>query len=229
VETSGFFAHELRNLINTALIAFEVVKTGNVGVTGSTGTVLHRSLMGACDLVARSLAGIRLTQGAQHPEHLQVSQFIEELTEGATLAADAQRVTLTVLPVEAHVAVEADRQVLAAVVMNLLQNAFKFTRPRTSVTLRVGTAAELVLFEVQDECGGLPGGDVDGLFRPFEQRGADRAWARPLRQRRDGRYRVGLAGGGHGDHDSGWRYSAWCSAPSRPSSPKVSRILVITA
>ena len=33
-ERLGFFAHELRNLIQTALIAFEVVKSGNVGVAG---------------------------------------------------------------------------------------------------------------------------------------------------------------------------------------------------
>ncbi len=63
-------------------------------------------------------------------------------------------------------AIEADRQVLAAVVMNVLQNAFKFTRPRTTVTLRVGASAERVLIEIQDECGGLPDGDVDDLFQP---------------------------------------------------------------
>jgi len=42
------------------------------------------------------------------------------------------------------------------------------------VTLRVGASAERVLIEVQDECGGLPGGNIDELFRPFEQRGTDR-------------------------------------------------------
>ena len=78
------------------------------------------------------------------------------------------------MPVEDGVAIEADRQVLAAVVGNLLQNAFKFTRPRTTVTLRVGASAERVLIEVQDECGGLPSGNVNELFRPFEQRSADR-------------------------------------------------------
>ena len=70
--------------------------------------------------------------------------------------------------------IEADRQVLAAVVGNLLQNAFRFPRPRTSVTLRVGASAERVLIEIQDECGGLPEGNVNELFRPFEQRSADR-------------------------------------------------------
>jgi signal transduction histidine kinase len=69
---------------------------------------------------------------------------------------------------------EADRQVLAAVVMNLLQNAFKFTRPHTEVTLRVGASADRVLIEVQDHCGGLPGGDVTEVFQAFEQRSANR-------------------------------------------------------
>ena len=31
-----------------------------------------------------------------------------------------------------------------------------------------------MLIEIQDECGGLPGGNVNELFRPFEQRSADR-------------------------------------------------------
>jgi signal transduction histidine kinase len=64
--------------------------------------------------------------------------------------------------------------VLAAVIGNLLQNAFKFTRPHTGVTLRVGASVERVLIEIEDECGGLPGANPDDLFRPFEQRSADR-------------------------------------------------------
>ena len=59
------------------------------------------------------------------------------------------------MPVEDGVVIEADRQVLGAVVGNLLQNAFKFTRPHTTVTLRVSGNAERVLIEIQDECGGL--------------------------------------------------------------------------
>ena len=40
--------------------------------------------------------------------------------------------------------IQADRQILSAVVMNLLQNAFKFTRPRSTVTLSVTASAERV-------------------------------------------------------------------------------------
>jgi signal transduction histidine kinase len=173
-ERLGFFAHELRNLMNTAMMAFEVLKTGNVGVGGSTGSVLQRSLMASHALISRSLAEVRLTQGVQNREQFLVSGFIEEIAASAKLDANARGVRLIVMPVEDGVAIESDRQVLAAVVGNLLQNAFKFTRPRTTVTLRVGANAERVLIEVQDECGGLPSGDVNELFRPFEQRSVDR-------------------------------------------------------
>jgi signal transduction histidine kinase len=173
-ERLGFFAHELRNLIQTALVAFEVVKSGNVGVAGSTGTVLQRSLLGARDLIARSLAEVRLTQGVQNRTQFPVAEFIEELTPAATLAASARRVTLSVLPVDGAVTIDADRQVLSSAVTNLLQNAFKFTRPGTTVTLRVRTSADRVSIEVEDECGGLPAGNANDLFRPFEQRSADR-------------------------------------------------------
>ena len=173
-ERLGFFAHELKNLIHTSIIAFEMVKSGNVGVSGNTGTVLYRSLLGARDLIARSLAETRLTQGVQNRERFLVSGFIDELAPAARLAAERQGLTLTVMAVEDGVAIDADRQVLASVMMNVLQNAFKFTRPRTTVTLRVGASAERVLIEIEDECGGLPDGDVDELFHPFEQRSANR-------------------------------------------------------
>jgi signal transduction histidine kinase len=173
-ERLGLFAHELRNLVHTAMLAFDVVKSGNVGVGGSTGAVLHRSLLGLDSLIGRSLAEVRLTGAVQNPERLLVSGFIEELTPAATLEANAKGIRLTVMPVEDGVVIEADRQALSAVVVNVLQNAFKFTRPRSTVTLRVGASAERVLIEIQDECGGLPGGNVPELFRPFEQRSTNR-------------------------------------------------------
>jgi signal transduction histidine kinase len=161
-------------LMNTAIMSFEVLKTGNVGVAGSTGTVLYRSLMASRALITRSLAEARLTQAVRNREQFLVSGFIDEIASAATLEANARGITLTVMPVEDGVAIEADRQVLAAVIGNLLQNAFKFTRPRTTVTLTVGASAERVLIDVHDECGGLPSRNVSELFRPFEQRGADR-------------------------------------------------------
>jgi signal transduction histidine kinase len=176
-ERLGFFAHELGNLITTSIVAFEILKTGNVGVGGSTGTVLQRSLLGLRALVSRSLAEIRLTEGIQNRERFRVSGLIDEVASAAALDAATRGLTLLVSAVEHDAEVAADRQILAAVVSNLVQNAFKFTAPQTSVSLRVGASAERVVIEVEDRCGGLPAGNVGDLFRPFEQRGVDRTGA----------------------------------------------------
>ena len=170
----GFFTHELGNLINTGLLAFEILKSGNVGLGGSTGAVLQRSLMGLRALVGRSIAEVRLTEGIQHKEPFAVAAFIDDIEPSAGLEAASRGVNLTIPSIDADVTILADRQVLTAVLFNVLQNAFKFTRPGTIVTLRVTAAADRVLIEIQDECGGLPAGNVDDLFLPFEQRSANR-------------------------------------------------------
>ena len=174
-EQLRFVVHELRNLVNTAVVAFEVLKSGNVGVGGSTGAVLNRSLIGLRDLIARSLDDVRSAKAVKDRKQIIVSEFIEEIGAAATLEANARKLTLMVPPVPEGVAIEADQPVLAAVIGNLLQNAFKFTRPQTIVTLRVSAGADRVLIEVEDECGGLPGAEkANELTASFEQRGSDR-------------------------------------------------------
>ena len=49
-------SHEMRDLIKTATTAFEVLRTGNVGVGGSTGAVVLRSLRAMDALVKRQSA-----------------------------------------------------------------------------------------------------------------------------------------------------------------------------
>jgi signal transduction histidine kinase len=175
-ERVGFLVHELRNLVNTATVAFEILQSGRVGVAGTTGAVLRRSLEGLRELIAHALEDVRIGQLMRRRNHILVSDLMGDVNDSATLAATAAGVTFTVAPVEQGVAIDGDRLVLAAVIQNLLQNAFKFTRPHSTVTVRAGGSADRVLIEIQDECGGLPGGDADAetLFRPFEQRGADR-------------------------------------------------------
>ena len=67
-ERLGFFAHELRNMVNTAIMAFEVLKTGNVGVAGAPGPCSIAASSGLRALIGRSLAEVRLTEGVQNPE-----------------------------------------------------------------------------------------------------------------------------------------------------------------
>ncbi|HET9831443.1 MAG TPA: hypothetical protein VFP91_07030, partial [Vicinamibacterales bacterium] len=78
-ERLGFFSHELRNLINTAIVAFDVLKSGSVGVAGTTADVLSRSLIGLRTLVGRSLDEVRLTQAVHNRTPFDVAGFIDEV------------------------------------------------------------------------------------------------------------------------------------------------------
>lgn len=94
----GFFSHELRNLLNTALVALEVIKTGNVGISGSTGAILKRSLTGARDLALRSLDGISVKHRVPVREQIILASFIAEIAAATSLEANIRGVVLVVAP-----------------------------------------------------------------------------------------------------------------------------------
>jgi signal transduction histidine kinase len=172
----GFLAHELRNLTTNAILAVAAIKRGHVGVAGATGAMLDRTLIRLRDLVDRALVEVRLTAGSpQRRERIGVSKFIEEVSAVAAMEAQAQGIQLTVVPTGEGLAVDADPQILAGAVANLLQNAFKFTKPQGRIVLKAYSAADRILIEVEDECGGLVVGKTEEMFRPFEQSSAQRA------------------------------------------------------
>jgi signal transduction histidine kinase len=174
-ERLGSLAHELRNLLNSAILAFAAIKTGNVAVVGATSAVLDRSLLGLHNVIDRSLAEVRLAEGlAAGREVINVSEFLQELQVAAALEARARHMTFKVAPIDKELTLEADRQMLGSAVSNLLQNAFKFSRLDGTVSLTARAAGDRVLIEVEDQCGGLPDRRAEELFRPFEQRGSDR-------------------------------------------------------
>ena len=104
---------------------------------------------------------------------ISVAELIEEIEIGASLQAQVQDLRFSVTTVARTVTIEGDRQIVAAAVSNLLQNAFKFTRQHGTVSLTVRATVNRVLFEVQDECGGLPPGKPEGLVRSFAPDGHD--------------------------------------------------------
>lgn len=174
-ERLGYLAHEQRNLLNAAVLAFHAISTGSVALQGATAAVLNRSLMGLRDLIDRSLADVRLTHGLEpHRESISMQELVAEVQISAAMDAQARGCAFTILPIEKGVLVEADRQMLISAIVNLLENAFKFTRPGGHVSLSVRAVAERVLLEVADECGGLPPGEPERLFQPFKQAGSNR-------------------------------------------------------
>jgi signal transduction histidine kinase len=175
-ERMGFLAHELRDLVHTATLTVTAIRAGNVGMGGATGAVLDRCLAGLRALADRSLADVRLMAGmpVRH-ELISLSQLIDQIAGAALLEADTRECRFTVSHVDERLALDVDRDMLFSAVGNLLHNAFKFTQPHTAVTLNAYAAADRVLIEVEDHCGGLPPGAVDQMFLPFTQSGSNRS------------------------------------------------------
>jgi signal transduction histidine kinase len=171
----GFFAHELRNHLNSAMLALTAIKEGSVGLTGATGAVLDRSLVALRTLIDRSLSEARTTAGMP-PRHrlFSLAEFIVEVQLAASLEARVNGCSLTVSYVDSKLALDADRELLLSALGNLLQNAFKFTHPGTEVLLTAYAQGDRILIEVEDKCGGLPSGGLEKMFLPFTQSGADK-------------------------------------------------------
>lgn len=173
-ERLGMLAHELRNLISTAMLSFDTITSGRVAPGGSTAMIHGRSLIGLRDLIDGSLADVRLDAGLKNVERIRIAEFVEEIEAGALMQARARGARFGVEILDRTLTVDGDRPLLATVISNFLQNAFKFTRHGGCVTLTARATGEGVCLEVEDECGGLPPGKVAELFRPFVQQGSDR-------------------------------------------------------
>jgi signal transduction histidine kinase len=172
----GVLSHKLYSHLNTATLALYAIKTGEVGLKGATGAILDSSLAEMAKVISRSLSEVRLAAGLGSVHHLfSLADFIDDVKVSASLQAHLKKCSLTVSAVDRHLALEADRDLLLSAVSNLLQNAFKFTRPNTEITLTAYGTADRILIEVKDNCGGLPPGIEERMFDPFVQGGEDKS------------------------------------------------------
>ncbi|HEU4692853.1 MAG TPA: hypothetical protein VFS23_31040, partial [Vicinamibacterales bacterium] len=97
-ERSGHVAHETRDLLNTAILAYEALKLGTVAINGSTGAVLGRSLMNLRDLVDTTLSEIRIAANQQRRERVSVRPFLTEIANAGRLHAEARGLRFAVEP-----------------------------------------------------------------------------------------------------------------------------------
>jgi signal transduction histidine kinase len=167
----GQLTHEMRNTLHTALLAFEAVKRGTVGVNGNTGAILGRSLAGLRDLVDSALSDIRTAASHQRSENVAVAHLLNDIAATAHLQADYHGVRFVAEPIDPHLSVEVDAQLLWSAVTNLLSNAFKYTPRGGQIVMRAHAVGTRVAIEVADMCGGIPPGSGD-LFEPFGERRA---------------------------------------------------------
>ena len=172
----GPLAHELRNHLQVATHAVKAIKAGNVGPSDATSAMLDRSLKGMSTLIDRSLTEVRITSGLpSHRQVVRLADFLGDVIAAVSLNPLARECQFTVLPIDKDIEIHVDAEMLASAVGNVLQNAFKFTKPNTEVSLHAHRRDDRILITVEDHCGGLPAGVPKNFLVPFVQSGAARS------------------------------------------------------
>jgi heavy metal sensor kinase len=120
------------------------------------------------EIVEGLFALSRLDAGEAHSEWVRfdLAALVGSTAEQMSLLAEDKKVSLTTA-VATPVFVEGDRARLKQVVVNLLDNAIKYTPAGGSVALSVRRDGALAVFEVSDTGAGIPGDALPQVFRRF--------------------------------------------------------------
>ena len=170
----GQLAHELRNGLQTVKIALSMIESGVAPARGRTAEVARRALDRMEDLVGCTLEDTRAYATAARAlkrERIGLARLIDEILEMARMPPHLR----AEVDADRTLEIDGDRRLLTSAISNLVHNAVKFTPEGGTVRVRAREEGVEVVVEVEDECGGLPDGAAEDLFRPFVQKGRDRS------------------------------------------------------
>ena len=117
-------------------------------------------------------------EASQGPAHLPVPvrEVLAEAADRIRPAAELRGVPILVEEPSARLSVVGDRRQLVSAVVNLLDNAVKFSDPDESIEVRARTDGQWTEIEVADHGIGIPAADVGRVFERFYR--VDRARSR---------------------------------------------------
>jgi heavy metal sensor kinase len=163
-------SHELR----TPLTAIRSV--GEVGVRGHRDELAYRAIIGSmleeadrlASLVDRLLTLSRAETGQARltRERVDLKELAESVAAHLGVLAEEKRQTISLEP-SGVVEVVADRLALRQALINLVDNAIKFTPPGGRVCLRIAEDASDVFVEVADSGPGIPQESRPRIFDRF--------------------------------------------------------------
>jgi len=172
-------SHELRTPLNFVIGFSELLRDGTAGpLTPKQAGYLDRIRTGGERLLELVMGLLELAEAQTGPsdfrlDHLALDEVLEEVLGTLTGMAQAKSVSLKTVPDPGLPAVVADRRKLSQILHHLVTNAIRYTPAGGRVvvsTRRLGTAkGEEAEIAVQDTGIGIRSGDLERIFRPFEQ------------------------------------------------------------
>ena len=171
-------AHELRNPVMVLKGAADLLRRSPADAMVATERQerLLQQIAKAADRLAAltddllDISRIQLGQLPLHPARVDLTHFVHDLGSRYREQLDEQHhLAIAVPAVPCVVAVDASR--LEQVLINLLDNAAKYSPDGGLIEFAVRPEETSVLVQVRDEGIGLPPGAVESIFEPFVRAG----------------------------------------------------------
>lgn len=166
----SIIAHDLKNPFNTIIGFSDLLHTEFHSLTPEERKLAientHKSAVSAFSLLDQLLTWARLQTGTFQLEVVTIDMAVlmEEVLNQLSPTAFLKQQTL-VQKIPANTLVRADRNMMLAVFRNLLSNAIKFTPKGGTVDVSAVCKAGDVEIYVRDSGIGIPGVDIQKLFR----------------------------------------------------------------
>ena len=169
------------------LLVSHEIRTPLTSIRGSLGLLEH-GVLGDFSDEARNMISVALQNSdrllrlindvldlermetGKRPMHLQwqtVELIFDEVVRGLQPLAQESGITLVTDHRNCSVMVDHDR--IVQVLVNLVQNAIKFSPPNSAVTLSIDIFPDHATFSVADEGRGIPTDHLDKVFEAFHQ------------------------------------------------------------
>jgi two-component system cell cycle sensor histidine kinase PleC len=169
-------SHELRTPLNAIIGFAEVMETGIFGTLGSTkyeeycrdirssGEYLLSVINDILDMSRIEAGRVSLVKRS-----VEVNTSVQRALRLVSEQVRAKNLTVSIDVAPEDITVPADERALHQILVNLLQNATKFTPDGGCITVRTRHAAEAINIYVEDNGIGIPEHALQKLGRPFEQ------------------------------------------------------------
>lgn len=173
-------SHELRTPLNAIIGFSEIMKSDALGSDAveqyrGYATDIHQSGEHVLGLINQLLEYSRIRSGTFDlcPTHLKFEEIVSLVHRMSLGTARAKGVELKIEGCDdEEIWVQADRQGLIQIGLNLVGNALKFTDPGGLVTLKVTRESDSqVTFAVNDTGTGIPEAKLEEVLQPFVRLG----------------------------------------------------------